>query len=86
MLLFSTVLDIKDSITPDDFIQLVIKWNNTSTHTENIVTGIEWQGERTARYGDDRSKPAPISSGNTCVKICDPLSHKHFNYRSPQKR
>ena len=26
MLLFSTVLDIKDSITPDDFIQLVIKW------------------------------------------------------------
>ena len=46
MLLFSTVLDIKDSITPDDFIQLVIKWNNTSTHTENIVTGIEWQGER----------------------------------------
>ena len=54
MLLFSTVLDIKDSITPDDFIQLVIKWNNTSTHTENIVTGIEWQGERTARYGDDR--------------------------------
>ena len=54
MLLFSTVLDIKDSITPDDFIQLVIKWNNTSTHTENIVTGIEWQGERTARFGDDR--------------------------------
>ena len=54
MLLFSTVLDIKDSITPDDFIRLVIEWNNTSKYPENIVTGIDWQGERTVRYGDDR--------------------------------
>lgn len=53
MLLFSTVLDIQDSVSPDDFIRLVIEWNNSSKYAENIVSGIGWQGEHTARYGDD---------------------------------
>lgn len=53
MLLFSTVLDIQDSVSPDDFIRLVIEWNNNSKYTENIVPDIRWQGEHTARYGDD---------------------------------
>ena len=35
MLLFSTVLDIKDSIIPDDFIQLVIK-------TEKAASQLKW--------------------------------------------
>jgi len=52
MLLFSTTLDINDSITPDDFIQLVLEWNDTSSHNENIVPGIEWHGEHNVRYGD----------------------------------
>ena len=53
MLLFSTVLDLQDSVSPDDFIRLVIEWNNSSKYAENIVSGIRWQGEHTVRYGDD---------------------------------
>ena len=41
MLLFSTVLDINDTLTKDAFIQLVIDWNQGSPHEENIIRGIE---------------------------------------------
>jgi hypothetical protein len=54
MLLFSTVLDINDSLTKDDFIQLVIDWNQSSTYKQNIIHGIDWHGERNIRYGDER--------------------------------
>ena len=52
MLLFSTVLDIKDGLTKDTFIQLVIRWNQDTPHKENVIPGIEWHGERNVRYGD----------------------------------
>ena len=51
MLLFSTVLDIIDSFTQEDFIRLVLEWNESSTHDENRVKGIDWHGERTIWYG-----------------------------------
>ena len=51
MLLFSTVLDIVDSFTQEDFIHLVLEWNESSTHDENRVKGIDWHGERTIWYG-----------------------------------
>ena len=54
MLLFSTVLDIKDGFTKDAFIQLVLEWNQGSPHEDNIIKGIEWHGERNVRYGEDR--------------------------------
>ena len=54
MLLFSTVLDINDSMTKEDFIRLVIEWNQGSPHESNIIRGIEWHGERNIRYGDER--------------------------------
>lgn len=53
MLLFSTILDIKDTITPDSFINLVLEWNETSTRIENKVQGIDWHGEHNVRYGSD---------------------------------
>lgn len=53
MLLFSTILEIKDSVTPENFIRLVLKWNETGSHIENRVPGIDWHGEHTARYGTD---------------------------------
>ena len=53
MLLFSTILELKDTVSPDDFIQLVLKWNETSSHVENRVDGIEWNGEHSVRYGTD---------------------------------
>ena len=54
MLLFSTVLDINDSLTKDAFIKLVIDWNQGSPHKENVIHGIDWHGERNVRYGDDK--------------------------------
>lgn len=54
MLLFSTILDIQDFVTADNFIRLVLEWNESSKYKENRVTDIEWQGEHTARYGNDR--------------------------------
>ena len=54
MLLFSTILDINESMTKDDFIRLVIEWNQGSPHVSNIIPGIEWNGERNIRFGDDR--------------------------------
>ncbi len=54
MLLFSTVLDINEGLTKDAFIKLVLEWNQGSPHTENIIPGIEWHGERNVRYGDEQ--------------------------------
>ena len=36
MLLFSTLLEINDTMTKDSFIQLVLEWNQGSPHEENI--------------------------------------------------
>lgn len=52
MLLFSTILDIQDHVTPDDFIKLVLEWNEGSKYADNRVTGIDWHGEHNVRYGD----------------------------------
>lgn len=53
MLLYSTILEINDSLTKDDFIKLIIEWNQNSPHDENRIPGIEWNGERSVRYGTD---------------------------------
>ncbi len=53
MLLFSTVLSITDELTPEKFIKLVIDWNSGSIHPENIIHGIQWNGERNIRFGTD---------------------------------
>ena len=52
MLLFSTILDIVDNMAIDDFISLVIEWNQGSKHLENVIPNIIWKGERNIRYGD----------------------------------
>ena len=53
MLLFSTILDINETLTKDDFIRLVIDWNQSSTHETNIIHDIKWNGERNIRFGND---------------------------------
>ena len=40
MLLFSTLLDINDTLTKDAFIKLVIEWNQGSPHANNVISGI----------------------------------------------
>jgi len=52
MLLFSTLLDINDTLTKDAFIQSVIDWNQGSPHEANIIPGIKWNGEHNVRYGN----------------------------------
>lgn len=53
MLLFSTILDIKESLTKNKFIQLVIAWNQQSPHLENVIQGIVWNGEKNIRFGKE---------------------------------
>ena len=51
MLLFSTILHIRQGIGADDLIRLVIKWNETSKYEENKVPGITWNGEHNIKFG-----------------------------------
>ena len=53
MLLFSTTLDIDASLTKEEFIRLVIEWNQNTPHRENAIPNIVWTGERNIRYGND---------------------------------
>lgn len=53
MLLYSTMLDINDTLTPDKFIDLVIRWNQGSPHSDNVIKDLHWNGERNIRYGND---------------------------------
>lgn len=54
MLLFSTTLSINESLTKDKFIELVIRWNQGSPHPDNIISGINWNGERNIKFEDGR--------------------------------
>lgn len=67
MLLFSTMLAINDSLTKDKFIELVIKWNQGSPHADNVISGIEWNGERNIKFEDGRLSLAieEYRNGNT---------------------
>lgn len=67
MLLFSTMLSITDSLTKDKFIELVIKWNQGSPHVDNVISGIEWNGERNIKFEDGRLSLAieEYRNGNT---------------------
>ncbi len=50
MLLFSTLLDIDSSLEKDEFIKMVIEWNQNSPHPENVIEGIIWNGEHNIKY------------------------------------
>lgn len=54
MLLFSTLLDIDDAMGKDDFIRLVIEWNQGSPHETGVIQGLNWHGERNIRYGNEK--------------------------------
>lgn len=53
MVLYSTILDIKESMSKEAFIELVIEWNQGSPYQENIIPDIKWNGEKSIRFGDD---------------------------------
>lgn len=54
MLLISTFLDINEKLTKDDFIKLMIEWNQKSPHASNVIPDIVWNGEHNIRFGDEK--------------------------------
>ena len=50
MLLFFTILNIRQGISADDLIRLVLMWNETSKYEENKVSGIAWNGEHNIKF------------------------------------
>ena len=53
MLLFSTILKIDKSLTKDDFLNLVIEWNQGSPHENNVIPNLNWDGSYNQKFGDD---------------------------------
>lgn len=53
MLLFSTVLPIKETMNKAAFVQLVIDWNNESSRPGNKIPDVSWNGELPVKYGDE---------------------------------
>lgn len=53
MLLYSTTLRINDTLTRDGFIQLVIQWNQSSPHEDNVIPNINWNGEHNIRFENE---------------------------------
>ena len=54
MLIFSTTLDINETLTREAFVRLVIEWNQGSPHSSNVIRDIDWNGEKSARYENER--------------------------------
>ena len=50
MLIFSTRLPVKDTLTKEKFFELVVRWNQDSPH--HRIDGIEWDGGCRHRWGD----------------------------------
>ena len=50
MLIFSTRLPVKDTLTKGKFFELVVRWNQDSPH--HRIDGIEWDGGYRHRWGD----------------------------------
>ena len=44
MLLYSTLLPVRESLTRERFVRLVIEWNRGSSHAENVIPGLAWDG------------------------------------------
>ena len=53
MLVYSTLLDIRPSLTKEKFIDLVIRWNKGSPHRDLIIQRLDWNGEKKVRYGHE---------------------------------
>lgn len=54
MLLFSTILNINENMSEENFIQLVVEWNQTNPYKYNVIPDIEWNGESNIRFGNDQ--------------------------------
>lgn len=53
MLLFSSLLNVRN-LTKEQFVNLIIEWNQGSPHMENIISGLTWDGTPEERHGNDK--------------------------------
>ena len=53
MLLFSTILDINPHMTKEDFVRLLIEWNQSSLYHANIIPDMEWDGNYPSHFGNE---------------------------------
>ena len=51
MLIFSTRLPVKDTLTKEKFFELVVRWNQGSPHDR--IDGVAWDGGAHHRWGDE---------------------------------
>lgn len=53
MLLFSTLLDLKDTFSEEQFVELVLKWNKETPMDVNRIPNLDWNGEWGTRFGSE---------------------------------
>lgn len=54
MLLYSTVLNINPNMSKDDFVKLVIDWNQNNPYEENRIPELVWDGVFNAHFGNEK--------------------------------
>ena len=53
MITYTTKFPVNDSLTKEEFIKTVIKWNQGSPHDK--INGVEWDGEsHTSKWEQDK--------------------------------
>ena len=53
MLVYSTLLDVVETLTKEEFIKLAIEWMQGSPYQDSIIPNIQWNGEMNIRYGNN---------------------------------
>ena len=56
MQLFSTILNIQNTLTHEKFVDLIIRWNQGSPHPNNKIENIEWDGSYNVKFVHDNLK------------------------------
>lgn len=54
MLLYSTMLNMRDTMTKENFVNAVIEWNQQNPREENRIPDLCWKGERWKRFGTEK--------------------------------
>ncbi len=53
MQLFITKLPIRETLTKENFVKLLLEWNSSSFYEANIISEKEWNGSYDCRFGGD---------------------------------
>lgn len=61
MLLFSTILDIDESLTKEKFVKLIIEWNQGSPYQDNVIMDLKLNDQINVEGKNNKC----------CLKICD---------------